>query len=125
MYINEAGVVSYIQVDSNGDVILDPNGNPVLKDGNGNLVEYGPTERIFKHPLHPYTEALLSAVPVPDPDAKMNRIVLEGSIPSPANPPSGCKFHTRCARCMEICKQVEPVQKEVEPGHFVNCHLYD
>ena len=91
----------------------------------GNLVEYGPKKLIFSNPLHPYTEALLSAVPTPDPNAKMNRIVLEGSIPSPANPPAGCKFHTRCARCMEICKQVEPVQKEVEPGHFVNCHLYD
>ena len=55
----------------------------------------------------------------------MNRIVLEGSIPSPANPPKGCKFHTRCANCMECCKSVAPVQKEIEPGHFVNCHLYD
>ena len=91
----------------------------------GNLVEYGPTERIFKHPLHPYTEALLSAVPVPDPDAKMNRIVLEGSIPSPANPPSGCKFHTRCSKCMECCKTVAPQPKEIEPDHYVVCHLYD
>ena len=89
----------------------------------GNLVEYGPTERIFKHPLHPYTEALLSAVPVPDPDAKMNRIVLEGSIPSPANPPSGCKFHTRCSKCMECCKTVAPQPKETD--HYVVCHLYD
>ena len=91
----------------------------------GNLVEYGPTERIFKNPLHPYTQALLSAIPVPDPDAKMNRIVLEGSIPSPANPPAGCKFHTRCAKCMECCKSEAPVMKEVEPGHFVVCHLFD
>ena len=65
----------------------------------GNLVEYGATEDIFRHPLHPYTKALFSAIPVPDPDAKMDRIVLEGTIPSPANPPSGCKFHTRCANC--------------------------
>ena len=72
----------------------------------GNLVEYGPTDSIFNNPLHPYTKALLSAVPVPDPDAKMNRIVLEGSIPSPANPPKGCKFHTRCSKCMEICKDI-------------------
>ena len=91
----------------------------------GNLVEYGDTEDIFKNPLHPYTKALFSAIPVPDPDAKMNRIVLEGTIPSPANPPSGCKFHTRCANCMAKCKEVAPQQKEIEPGHYVVCHLYD
>ena len=91
----------------------------------GNLVEYGATADIFKNPLHPYTQALFSAIPVPDPTVKMNRIVLEGSIPSPANPPSGCKFHTRCARCTERCKHEVPVQREVEPGHFVVCHLYD
>ena len=91
----------------------------------GSLVEYGSTEDIFRHPLHPYTEALFSAIPIPDPKAKMNRIVLEGSIPSPANPPAGCKFHTRCANCMERCKVEAPVQREVEPGHFVVCHLYD
>ena len=91
----------------------------------GDLVEYGSTEDIFSNPLHPYTEALFSAIPVPDPNAKMNRIVLEGSIPSPANPPSGCKFHTRCARCTERCKHEVPKQTEVEPGHFVVCHLYD
>ena len=91
----------------------------------GNLVEYGSTEDIFKNPLHPYTKALFSAIPVPDPTYKMNRIVLEGSIPSPANPPKGCKFHTRCANCMECCKTEAPVQKEIEPGHFVVCHLYD
>lgn len=91
----------------------------------GSLVEYGSTENIFSHPLHPYTEALFSAIPVPDPDVRMNRIVLEGSIPSPANPPSGCKFHTRCKHCTQRCKEEVPVQKEVEPGHFVVCHLYD
>ena len=91
----------------------------------GNLVEYGPKEKIFSNPLHPYTKALFSAIPVPDPTVKMNRIVLEGSIPSPANPPKGCKFHTRCANCMECCREIEPVQKEIEPGHFVTCHLYD
>ena len=91
----------------------------------GNLVEYGETEDIFKNPLHPYTKALFSAIPIPDPNAKMDRIVLEGSIPSPANPPKGCKFHTRCANCMERCKVEAPVQREVEPGHFVVCHLYD
>ncbi len=89
----------------------------------GNLVEYGDKEDIFANPVHPYTKALFSAIPIPDPKAKMNRIVLEGSIPSPANPPSGCKFHTRCKYCMEACKTQEPKQKEVEPGHFVVCHL--
>ena len=91
----------------------------------GNLVEYGETEDIFDHPLHPYTEALFSAIPIPDPTIKRERIVLEGSIPSPANPPEGCKFHTRCARCMERCRHEAPVQREVEPGHYVVCHLYD
>ena len=91
----------------------------------GNLVEYGETEDIFKNPLHPYTKALFSAIPVPDPTAERNRIVLGGSIPSPANPPSGCKFHTRCEHCMERCKVEAPVQREIEPGHFVVCHLYD
>ncbi|MBQ4473855.1 MAG: ABC transporter ATP-binding protein [Lachnospiraceae bacterium] len=91
----------------------------------GSLVEYGETEDIFRNPLHPYTQALFSAIPVPDPTIKMNRIVLEGSIPSPANPPKGCKFHTRCKNCMDCCKEIAPEQKEIEPGHFVNCHLYD
>ncbi len=91
----------------------------------GNLVEYGEKQQIFKNPLHPYTQALLSAAPVPDPAYKMNRIILEGSIPSPANPPSGCKFHTRCKDCMEICKTVAPKPKEIEPGHEVVCHLYN
>ena len=91
----------------------------------GNLVEYADTATVFAKPLHPYTKALFSAIPVPDPDYKMNRILLQGSIPSPANPPSGCKFHTRCANCMEKCKTVAPEFREVEPGHFCACHLYD
>ena len=91
----------------------------------GNMVEYASKEQIFSNPLHPYTKALFSAIPVPDPDYKMNRIILQGSIPSPANPPSGCKFHTRCAECMGICSQCAPETKEVEPGHFVACHLFD
>lgn len=91
----------------------------------GSLVEYGATEDIFKNPLHPYTKALFSAIPIPDPKAKMNRIVLEGSIPSPANPPSGCKFHTRCPYATERCKTEVPAQREVEPGHYVVCHLYE
>ncbi len=91
----------------------------------GNLVEYGSTADIFRNPLHPYTKALFSAIPIPDPKAVKQRIVLEGSIPSPANPPSGCKFHTRCAYCMEKCKKEVPVQKEIEPGHYAVCHLFD
>ncbi|MCL2670986.1 MAG: ATP-binding cassette domain-containing protein [Clostridiales bacterium] len=91
----------------------------------GDMVEYASKEAIFANPLHPYTEALFSAIPIPDPTIKMNRIILEGSIPSPANPPRGCKFHTRCKRCMDCCKQDVPVTREVEPGHFVACHLYD
>ena len=91
----------------------------------GNLVEFSDTGKIFEKPLHPYTQALFSAIPVPDPDYKMNRIILEGSIPSPANPPSGCKFHTRCKDCMEMCKYVQPDFLEIEPNHFCACHLYN
>lgn len=90
----------------------------------GDLVEFGPKKAIFSNPLHPYTQALLSAAPVPDPTAKRERIILEGSIPSPANPPSGCKFHTRCWKRMDICDQVVPEAREIEPGHSVACHLY-
>ena len=91
----------------------------------GTMVEYAETEKIFANPLNPYTKALFSAIPIPDPDAKINRIILKGSIPSPANPPAGCKFNTRCEQCMEICKKEAPAWKEVEPGHFCACHLYD
>ena len=91
----------------------------------GNMVEYSETEKIFAEPLHPYTKALFSAIPIPDPNVKINRIILEGSIPSPANPPAGCKFHTRCKDCMEICKTEAPEWKEVREGHFCACHLYD
>lgn len=91
----------------------------------GNLVEYASTERVFANPLHPYTQALFSAIPIPDPDYKMNRTVLEGSIPSPASPPSGCKFHTRCPKAMEMCKYVQPDFAEIEPDHFCACHLYN
>ena len=90
----------------------------------GSLVEYGETADIFRNPLHPYTKALFSAIPVPDPTVKMDRIVLEGSIPSPANPPKGCKFHTRCPNCTDRCKTEVPQQREIEPGHYVVCHLY-
>ncbi|MBP7347834.1 MAG: ATP-binding cassette domain-containing protein [Butyrivibrio sp.] len=91
----------------------------------GSLVETGSKDDIFAKPLHPYTQALFSAIPIPDPDAKMNRIILEGSIPSPANPPEGCKFHTRCSKCMEICRHVAPETKDMGNGHCVRCHLYD
>ena len=91
----------------------------------GNLVEYADKEAIFGNPLHPYTEALFSAIPVPDPDVKMKRVILEGNIPSPANPPAGCKFHTRCSKCMEICKHFAPDFIEVEPEHYCSCHLYN
>ena len=91
----------------------------------GTMVEYAETEKIFANPLNPYTKALFSAIPVPDPSVKLNRIILKGSIPSPANPPKGCKFHTRCEQCMEICKYAAPKWKEVEEGHYCACHLYN
>ena len=91
----------------------------------GGLVETGTTEDIFANPLHPYTKALFSAIPMPDPDLKKERIILEGDIPSPANPPQGCKFHTRCKECMGICKEVAPEAKDMGNGHIVKCHLYD
>ncbi len=91
----------------------------------GNLVETGNTEDIFAKPLHPYTQALFSAIPMPDPDIKKKRILLQGDIPSPANPPAGCKFHTRCAYCMEKCKTEVPKAKDMGNGHVVCCHLYD
>lgn len=90
----------------------------------GSMVEYGAKKDIFDNPLHPYTRALFSAIPNPNPDVKMNRIVLNGDIPSPANPPKGCKFHTRCPQAMEICKHVCPKYREYEPGHFTACHLF-
>ncbi len=91
----------------------------------GNFVEVGEKEKIYSNPMHPYTQALLSAVPVPDPTAKRERILLEGSIPSAHKPPTGCKFHTRCPKCMECCKTQAPELYEVDDGHYVYCHLYD
>ena len=91
----------------------------------GNFVEVGEKEKIYSNPMHPYTQALLSAVPVPNPTAKRERILLEGSIPSAHKPPTGCKFHTRCPKCMECCKTQAPERYEVEDGHYVYCHLYD
>ena len=91
----------------------------------GKMVEYGSTEQIFAHPKHPYTEALMSAVPVADPKYRQERIPLKGEIPNPANPPSGCYFHTRCQYCTEKCAQDTPKYIEVEPGHFVACSRCD
>ncbi len=91
----------------------------------GNNMETGDTDEIFANPLHPYTKALFSAIPVPDPDAKMSRIILNGDIPSPANPPKGCKFHTRCEKCMSVCQLKQPKFIEYNENHKVACHLYD
>ena len=94
----------------------------------GRIVELADTEQIFEHTLHPYTEALLSAIPVVDPDHKHSRIVLEGDVPNPVHPPSGCHFHPRCKKCMEICKQKRPeLKRHVIDGkeHFCACHLFD
>lgn len=89
----------------------------------GTMMEFGKKEDIFNNPLHPYTKALFSAIPNPNPDVKMNRIVLKGDIPSPANPPKGCSFHTRCPYAMDICKEIPPEYTEHEEGHFAACHL--
>ncbi|TCS96907.1 ABC transporter ATP-binding protein [Hazenella coriacea] len=93
----------------------------------GNLVELSDSNELYDHPLHPYTEALLSAVPIPDPDLAKTRerIILEGDVPSPINPPSGCRFRTRCPKAMEICSQVQPTWTEARPNHWVACHLYE
>lgn len=90
----------------------------------GSMVEFADKKEIFSNPLHPYTKALFSAIPVPDPTVKMDRIILTGSIPSPANPPTGCKFHTRCPQAMDICKTVIPKETDIK-GHLVSCHLYN
>ena len=91
----------------------------------GNFVKKKKKEKIYSNPMHPYTQALLSAVPVPDPTAKRERILLEGSIPSAHKPPTGCRLHTRCPKCMECCKTQAPERYEVDDGHYVYCHLYD
>ncbi len=88
----------------------------------GKLVELAPTKTLFSHPMHPYTESLLSAVPVADPTVVNERIPLEGEIPNPANPPSGCYFHTRCRFCTQKCRQEAPAYQELEPEHYVACH---
>lgn len=91
----------------------------------GNFVEIADKKSLYVNPLHPYTQALLSAVPIPDPTVKRERIILQGNIPSPLNAPKGCKFHTRCPKAMPICSEVPPQKKIMEEGHCVYCHLYD
>ena len=91
----------------------------------GRIVELTGKRSLFAEPLHPYTEALLSAVPVPDPQAKRKRIILSGDVPSAVNPPPGCRFHTRCPYAFGRCRTEEPLMKEVRPAHFVACHLRD
>ncbi len=90
----------------------------------GKIMELTDRDEIYLNPLHPYTQALMSAVPVPDPEieAKRQRIILEGDIPSPANPPKGCNFNTRCPVAMDVCFEEEPEFKEAKPGHWVACH---
>jgi peptide/nickel transport system ATP-binding protein len=88
----------------------------------GKLVEMAATEQLYYHPLHPYTEALMSSVPKPDPRAVKRRIVLEGEVANPANPPSGCYFHPRCRYCIDQCREEEPELLEIEPEHYVKCH---
>jgi oligopeptide/dipeptide ABC transporter ATP-binding protein len=90
----------------------------------GRIVEMGPTEMVIKNPKHPYTQALITVVPKPDPTAKEEKIILKGERPDPTNIPKGCRFHPRCPQVMDICKKEQPVNLEVEPGHFVECHLY-
>ncbi|WP_456279552.1 ABC transporter ATP-binding protein [Bacillus sp. AK128] len=91
----------------------------------GRLVEFASKEDLFSNPSHPYTQALMSAVPIPDPTVKKERIILTGDVPNPSNPPSGCTFNPRCRSCMEICTKVAPKPIELSPGHVVACHLYD
>jgi oligopeptide transport system ATP-binding protein len=90
----------------------------------GRLIELAESEELYENPMHPYTKALLSAVPIPDPDIKRETILIEGELPSPANPPSGCAFHTRCSQVMDICKTTRPVERNLN-GHSVACHLYE
>ncbi|RXJ01106.1 dipeptide ABC transporter ATP-binding protein [Anaerobacillus alkaliphilus] len=92
----------------------------------GRMMEVTDKHTLYRNPLHPYTQALLSAIPKSHPsEVKRERIILKGDVPSPANPPAGCVFHTRCPQAMDHCKQAVPMLKELEPGHFVACHLYE
>lgn len=91
----------------------------------GNIVELSDSEQLYENPKHPYTQALLSAVPIPDVGHQKERIILQGDVPSPSNPPQGCPFHTRCPKAMDTCTAVRPFLKEIEPGHYAACHLYE
>ncbi|MBL8188290.1 MAG: ATP-binding cassette domain-containing protein, partial [Acidobacteria bacterium] len=92
----------------------------------GKLVELASADDIYSNPLHPYTQALLAAIPLPDPDAKQRQVQrLGGDVPTPLNPPSGCRFHTRCPHATDRCKLEEPVFSEISPGHWAACHLHD
>lgn len=91
----------------------------------GQLVEISETEDLYDKPLHPYTQALLSAVPIADVSYRRERIILEGDVPSPVNPPTGCPFHTRCPKAFEPCSAARPQLSEIDPGHYVACHLYE
>ncbi|NPV44166.1 MAG: ABC transporter ATP-binding protein [Firmicutes bacterium] len=90
----------------------------------GKIVELADSEEIYKNPLHPYTQALISAIPIPNPKVKRKKVLLKGDVPSPINPPTGCRFHTRCKFAEEKCKKEEPVFKEAAANHFTACHLY-
>ena len=90
----------------------------------GQIIELADRTELFSHPLHPYTEALLSAIPLPDPHQKRKRILLQGEVPSPVNPPLGCHFHTRCPRVMKLCRREQPELRLLEGDHLVSCHLY-
>lgn len=90
----------------------------------GRLVELADSAELYDNPKHPYTQALLSAVPIPDPDHESDRVILEGDVPSPADPPKGCPFHTRCPVAMDVCKTVKPEFREDASNHYVACHLY-
>lgn len=91
----------------------------------GKIMEMADSDELYENPLHPYTKALLSAVPIPSLDVKKKRIILEGDVPSPINKPKGCPFHNRCPQCSEICRHEEPKSMEIKTGHYVACHLYD
>ena len=88
----------------------------------GKMVELAPTRELYSNPMHPYTEALMSAIPLPNPQKREKRVLLSGEVANPAHPPNGCYFHPRCTYCVDICKTDEPVLREVKPGHFVKCH---
>ncbi len=89
----------------------------------GKIVELAPADVFLRHALHPYTQALIASIPIPDPKLRKDRKGIEGEVPSPTNPPTGCRFHPRCTLAIDICRAREPVMAEVEPGHFVACHL--